>query len=168
MTQLPWHNYDGESADDLFALSTTHRTDSLVVAFETALARKADSLGVAALTQPELDVLAIEALEREVNNGGYGQFFVNSSNEFAATVVEALRRIGCPSTASITQRAIDALPTGIPLTPESLTAAMEKDDPSRDKRLEECDQAYLDAREDIATALLQYLIKERASIKLLA
>ena len=119
MTQLPWHNYDGESADDLFASS-------------------------------------------------YGQFFVNSSNEFAATVVEALRRIVCPSTASITQRAIDALPTGIPLTPESLTAAMEKDDPSRDKRLEECDQAYLDAREDIATALLQYLIKERASIKLLA
>jgi hypothetical protein len=168
MTQLPWHNYDGESADDLFALSTTHRADSLVVAFETALGQKADSLGITALTRPELDVLAIEALEREVNNGGYGQFFANSSNEFAATVVAALQRIGCPSTASITQRALTALPKGNPLTPESLSATMEQDDPSRDKRLEECDQAYLDAREDIATALLRYLIKERASIQLLA
>ena len=167
MTQQPWHNYAGESADDLFALSTTHRADSLVVAFETALAQKAASLGISALTQPEVDVLAIEALEREINNGGYRQFFINSSNEFAATVVEALRRIGCPSTASITQRALAALPQATALTPESLSAAMEQDDPSLDKRLEECNQAYFDAREDIATALLRYLIDQRESIKLL-
>jgi hypothetical protein len=166
MTQLPWHNYAGESTDDLLALSTTHRADSLVVAFETALGQKAASLGTSALSQPELDVLAIEALEREVNNGGYGQFFLNSSNEFAATVVDALQRIGCPATASITQRALDALPRGA-LTPESLSAAMEQDDPSRDNRLEECDQAYSSAREDIATALLRYLIDQRESIKLL-
>lgn len=167
MTQLPWHNYAGESADDLFALSTTHRADSLVVAFETALAQKAASIGTSALTQPELDVLAIEALEREVNNGGYAQFFLNSSNEFAATVVDALQRIGCPGTASITQRALDVLPQGAALTPETLPAAMEQDDPNRDERLEECDQAYLNAREDIATALLRYLIDQRESIKLL-
>ena len=167
MTQLPWHNYAGESADDLLALSTTHRADSLVVAFETALGQKAATLGISALIQPELDVLAIEALEREVNNGGYGQFFLNSSNEFAPTIVEALQRIGCPSTASITQRALAALPQAVALTPESLSAAMEQDDPSRDKRLEECDQAYFDAREDIAAALLRYIANQRTSIKLL-
>lgn len=166
MTQQPWHNYAGESADDLFALSTTHRADSLVVAFETALGQKAASLGISALTQPEVDVLAIEALEREVNNGGYGQFFLNSSNEFAATVVEALQRIGCPATALVTQRALAALPQGTTLTPESLSAMMEQDDPSRDERLEECNQAYFDAREDIATALLRYLIDQRELIKL--
>ena len=167
MTQLPWHNYADESAEDLFALSTTHRADSLVVAFETALGQKAASLGTSALSQPELDVLAIEALEREVNNGGYAQFFLNSSNEFAATVVDALQRIGCPATASITQRALDALPQGAAVTPESLAAAMEQDDGNRDERLEECNQAYFNTREDIATALLRYLIDRRESIKLL-
>jgi hypothetical protein len=167
MTQLPWHDYAGESADDLFALSTTHRADSLVVAFETALGQKAASLGTSALTQPELDVLAIEGLEREVNNGGYEQFFLNSSNEFAGIVVEALQRIGCLTTASITQRAIAALPTGTVLTPDSLSATMVQDDPSRDRRLEECDQAYFDAEEDIATALLRYLIRQRESVELL-
>jgi len=167
MTQQPWHNYAGESADELFALATTHRADSLVVAFETALGQKAASLGISALSQAEADVLAIEALEREVNNGGYRQFFLNSSNEFATMVVEALRRIGCPSTASITQRALAAIPQRAGLTPELLSRAMEQDDRGRDERLEECDRAYIDAGEDIATALLRYLVRQRDSIKLL-
>jgi hypothetical protein len=34
-----------------------------------------------------------EALEREVNNGGYSQFFTNSSKEFAPRVAEALEVI---------------------------------------------------------------------------
>ncbi len=43
------------------------------------------------------------ALDREVNHGGYGQFFVNSSREYAPIIVEAPRHIGCPKTAVITQ-----------------------------------------------------------------
>lgn len=168
MTQQPWHEYAGESADGLFALVPTHRADSLVVAFETALGQKAASLGMAALSEPERDVLAIEALEREVNNGGYSQFFINSSNEFASAVVDALRRIGCPATAEITQRALDTLPPGTSLDPDTLSAVMATDDSGRDERLEECDREYFDSREDIATALLQYLLQRRDSITLLA
>jgi hypothetical protein len=167
MTQLPWHDYSAEeTADDLFSLVGTHRTDSLVVAFETALGKKAATLGLDALTQPERDVLAIEALEREVNNGGYSQFFVNSSNEFAAQIVDALRRIGCPRIAAVTERALSALPTGTPLKPDALVAAMETEDPSRDAELEECDSAYYAAREDVATALLHYLQRHRESVRL--
>ena len=81
MAQLPWHEYAGESAEQLLALTASHRLDSLAVAFETALGQKAFKLGDGALSVAERDVLAIEALEREVNNGGYGQFFSNSSNE---------------------------------------------------------------------------------------
>jgi hypothetical protein len=166
MMERPWHNYAGESADALFALASTHRADSLVVAFETALGQKVASLGDAALTQPERDVLAIEGLEREVNNGGYKQFFLNSSNEYAGLVVDALRRIGCETIAAITARAIAALPEGVSLTPQSLSAEVERDDPERDERLGQCDAAYYDAREDIATALLQYLLSRRDEIHL--
>src|SRR5512146_179365 len=104
MPQLPWHEYAGESAVQLFDLAGARRADSLVVAFETALDQKAATFGFAALSQPERDVLAVEALEREVNNGGYGQFFRNSSNAYAAEVVDALLRIGCPHVAAITAR----------------------------------------------------------------
>ena len=165
MDQLRWHNYSGESADEIFQLVGSCRPDSLVVAFEMALGRKAADVGIAALSQPERDVLAIEALEREVNNGGYGQFFLNSSNMYADQVVDALRRIACPATAAVTERAIAALGLRRPPTAETVAAAMEHDDEKRDALLEECDQAYLASRENIAQQLLAYLLRQRDAVR---
>lgn len=167
MPQLPWHDYAGESATALFALVGKRRADSLVVAFEAALGRKAAMVGPAKLSVPELDVLAIEALEREVNNGGYAQFFTNSSNEYAGRIVEALRRIGCETTASVTERAIALLAPGTDMTPETLGTAMEREDADRDAGLEDCDQAYQASGEDIAGALLEYLVRNHGEIQLL-
>jgi hypothetical protein len=81
----------------------------LVVAFEQAFDQRAARVGENALTEEERIILAIEALEREVNNGGYSQFFLNSSREYAPVMVRALERIGCLKTAKITQKALDAL-----------------------------------------------------------
>jgi len=50
---------------------------------------------------PQKVFSAIWAVESEVNNGGFSQYFVNSSKETAAFVVEALRTIGAPDTAAI-------------------------------------------------------------------
>lgn len=168
MTQLPWHDYvDGETSADLFALTDTHRVDSLVVAFETALMKKRARVGLEALSEPERDVLAIEALERQVNNGGYNQFFSSDwYNEFAGPVVDALRRIGCVRTADICARALRALPVGTALDSASLTAAMEDEDPARDALLEECNRAYFESSENIADALFDYLKQHRASMQL--
>jgi hypothetical protein len=164
MTQQPWHDYAGESAETLFSLASSHRIDSLVVAFETALDQKAATLGLAALSQPEVDVLAVEGLEREVNNGGYRQFFMNSSNAYASQIVDALRRIDCPVTATITERAIAALPAGTSLTPEALDLALQQDDEGRDTELNECDGAYYESGEAIATKLFEYLLDHRNAI----
>src|SRR6202035_5656818 len=93
----------------LLALEHEYRIDSLVCAFEEALLKRSFRDGVLAINDEERVVLAVEALEREVNNGGYSLFFENSTREFAPIIVQALVRIGCPRTAEITQRAIDAL-----------------------------------------------------------
>ena len=167
MEKRLWHNYSGESADELLALAATHRVDSLAVAFEEALGRKAFKLGAHSLSVPERDVLAIEAMEREVNNGGFKQFFTNSSSEFASTLLEALRRVGCPQTAAITERALGALPPGVALTVEGLDAEMATANARRDEELDACDQAYFAAREDIAGALIGYLQRHRDNLRLL-
>ena len=83
--------------------------DSLVRAFEEGLQRKASQRGERALTQEVRVVLAVRALDREVNNGGYHQFFSNSSCQYALTVVPALESIGCGEAAALTKRALDAL-----------------------------------------------------------
>ncbi|NJM37531.1 MAG: DMP19 family protein, partial [Akkermansiaceae bacterium] len=98
--------YSGETIEELISKASDYRIDSIVLALEQAL----EQLSVErSLTTEESIVLTIEALEREVNNGGYLQFFENSSREHASSVVQALKSISCPQVAELTQRAIATL-----------------------------------------------------------
>jgi hypothetical protein len=109
MADLQWlDSYSGQTLDELLALTDEYRVDSLVVALEQALQQKAARAGGESLSIEETIVLAVEALEREVNNGGYSQFFVNSSCVYTPLIVDALRRIVCPVSANITEHAIQA------------------------------------------------------------
>jgi len=162
---LGWLNgYSGQSPEELLSLEGKYRTDSLVLAFEEAISQKAQREGVKGLTDEERIVLAVEALERELNNGGYDQFFVNSSREFASVVVAALQRIGCKKTANNTQRAIKAL--GISdLTSQAIDAAMAGDDEKRRTKFSHCDDAYYKNTEPIAERLFAFIKTNKASIK---
>jgi hypothetical protein len=51
-----------------------------------------------------------QSLEREVNNGGFDQFFFNSSGNFAHETVDSLEAIGAKKTADLLREAIDAFP----------------------------------------------------------
>ncbi|OGO76371.1 MAG: hypothetical protein A3K45_03560, partial [Chloroflexi bacterium RIFOXYC12_FULL_59_14] len=66
---------------------------------------------------------AIWAVESEINNGGFSQYFLNSSSETASFVSEALEIIDAPRTADICRRAIaSAFPFGLPSTPEDVSS----------------------------------------------
>ena len=156
--------YSGQSVDELLSLKGTHRIDSLVLAFEEAIAQKAQRVGVQNLSAEERTVLAVEALEREVNNGGYDQFFINSSKEFAPTIVNALQRIGCEKTATITQKAVKAL--GVEeLTTAAIDAAMAKDNAQCAARLNQCDESYYKSGEPIAERLFAFIKANKGGIR---
>src|ERR1700758_382127 len=73
---------------------------------------------------PQKVFSSIWALESEVNNGGFSQYFLNASCETASFVVEALGTIGAPKTAHICRRAIAAaFPAGLPENPEDISSA---------------------------------------------
>jgi len=99
--------YAGQSVDELINLQETHRIDSLVLAFESALDCKKDS--GKDMSEVEMIILAVEALEREVNNGGFSQFFYNSSVEYTPIIVDSLEAIGCTEIADLIKKAIDLL-----------------------------------------------------------
>lgn len=50
---------------------------------------------------PQKVFSAIWALESEVNDGGFSQYFLNSTGESTPFALEALRTIGAPKTAAI-------------------------------------------------------------------
>jgi hypothetical protein len=132
--------------------------------FEEGIRQKLKRHGGQAPTDEERIVLAVEALEREVNNGGYDQFFTNSS-QFVPTIVDSLQRIGCKRTAMITQRAIRAL--GISdLIAEAIDTAMASDDEQRLAKLNRCDEAYYKGAEPIAEGLFAFIKANKAGISL--
>ncbi len=168
--ELQWfEKYDGQRTDELIALENKFRKDSLVSAFERAVWQKEERLGADKLSDEERIILAVESLEREVNNGGYLQFFVNTP-EFVPMIVEALHSIGSSETAKLTQKAIDALkiegPLTIPKVDEAVLLAAEEEDPDQEEIWDDCDQFYYDEIGDLSVLLFVFIKKNRERISI--
>jgi len=153
-------SYNGQSTEELLALEGTFRIDSLVLAFEQAIQDKAPD----SISTEESYVLAVEGLEREVNNGGYSQFFGNSSGEFAPVIEAALRAINCSRTADITRDAIAALRVDA-LTAEAVAAAAFSDDESINEALAACDTRYFANDEPIADRLFRWIAANKDRVR---
>lgn len=155
--------YDGQSVDELIQLQKTHRIDSIVLAFEAALdsrKEKGDNL-----SEVELTILAVEAFEREVNNGGFSQFFYNSSVEYAPIIVNCLNNIGCNGLAGLAQKSIDIVNVES-LDPEVIEERMDPDDDELEEALGELDGIFYDSEETPAYALFEYIKNNRLNIEL--
>lgn len=158
--------YGGQTTDELIGLADTHRVDSVVLAFEEAIGAKAEREGPETLTQAERIVLAVEAVEREVNNGGFDQLLRNDSKAYAAEFALALQAIGRPDVAELAQQAIHSLGLPQPPTVEAIDLALEKDDDDRDAKLEDLDGRYFEIAGDLAPQLLAYIKLNRSEIVL--
>jgi hypothetical protein len=157
--------YSGETTDELLLYPSAGQQDSLVRAFEEGIQRKASRRGERALTQEEWVVLAVRALDREVNNGGYHQFFCNSSRKFAPHILQSLAHIGCRRTATITQRAVAALHVSV-VTVARIEAIMQQTDEERDRELDRCDQLFYKSPQGISTRLYAFIREKSSRIRL--
>ena len=166
MIPKPWlAGYSGQTTDELIALDDVYRTDSIVLAIAQAVGARANRIGTNALTDAERVVLAVEALEREVNSGGYDSLFRYASDH-VPLLVASLRAIGCDAVAALTEAAIALLEIDGPLTPESVRSAIESDDDERGDRLSDYDTAYNQVAGDLADPLFGYIKAHRGEISL--
>ncbi len=157
--------YSGETTNELLSYPAWSQHDSLVRAFEEGLQRKVSRSGPRALSQEERTVLAVRALDREVNNGGYHQFFCNSSKQFVPEIVQSLSLIGCMRTVKITQKAINAL-RATRLTVAQIDEAMRTTNEQRDRELERCDEWFYRTPQGIPRRLYAFIKAKRRRITL--
>ena len=157
-----FESYNGETTDELLSLEPEFRTDSIVMAFEAAIQLRAEQRRISA---EERIVLAVEGLEREVNNGGYAQFFTNSSKEFVDVIVDALLAIGCPAAADITRQAIKGLNIAGESSAEKAEAAVLSNDEAILRLLEDCDARFAANSEAIGNQLFSWIKSNRRRIK---
>jgi uncharacterized protein DUF4375 len=62
--------------------------------------------------QPVFDL--VKALEDEVNNGGFDQFFYNNAGDNTMETIQALETIGAVKIADVVKRAAAMFPGGMP------------------------------------------------------
>lgn len=116
------------------------------IAMSDLLFAREANVGYEHLSAAERVVFCLDGLEREVNNGGFSQFFENSAGDHALDTIEALRALGAPTMAALVAQAVSIFPGGRPAT-------------DRDRRQRELDQLGEQARtrlDQLDTAFYEY------------
>ncbi|HEX4756996.1 MAG TPA: DMP19 family protein [Terracidiphilus sp.] len=109
---------------------------------------------------PQKVFSSIWAVESEVNNGGFSQYFLNFSSETAGFVTEALETIGAPKTADICRRAIaTAFPDGLPLNPETISSVASDFSVETERKLDALDREFYQYPHDLTKLLFSYVSK---------
>lgn len=115
------------------------------------------------LSPPERVFFITQNVEIEVNNGGFSQFFYNSSGDFAGEMVDAFREIGAEKTAAICQQALDAIGQPLPVNRAeriALIEAIETD--ALTDALDVCDNAFYEYQEDMNVLTDAYVMQNKA------
>mgnify|MGYP000209299702 CR=1 FL=1 len=146
-----------ETPSELVAKRSTHENHSVLYAFERAIERMNEKFGHESLNQFEVNVLAVCSFDREINNGGFIQFFENSSGFYAPFIIQALNAIGADVGAVIVEEAIESLRIDGEPTWETLNECFEIDDEKRDDKLDELDLRYYAEDPDLCSLLLDYI-----------
>ncbi|SRR6266568_2241649 len=117
-----------------------------------------DDFGMQSIPQKVFS--SIWALEAEVNNGGFSQYFLNDSCETAGFVAEALETIGAPRTGDICKRAIAcAFPEGLPSDAAAISAAAVEFSDDTEDELSALDNEFFTYPHDLTELLFAYVSK---------
>ncbi len=99
---------------DLDKVLQMDREDLIVMEIDTYLNEKSKYREeMEKLNSSQRVLLIIESLQSEINNGGFHQYYWNSSGDYAMETVNALNQIGAVKTAEIVKKANDQFPNGI-------------------------------------------------------
>lgn len=117
------------------------------------------------LSTPERVFLNIWELESEVNNGGFDQYFFNSSGRLVPNVVAALHAIGASAMAQVVQRAIEAVGQDVQWQDDTARQVyMTELSPQATNTLSDLDQAFYRYPDDLTMLLYRYVSERRAEI----
>lgn len=114
------------------------------------------------LTYEERIFFIIMLFEGEVNNGGFGQFYLESFGNYANEMENALRVVGAKNLADIFKKSLDALGGKVPENCDERNkelAVLWTDDV--DKILSECDDAFFEYSENLYGLLYRYVMANK-------
>ena len=141
--------------------STTDDTNNYVVDMCTAICDKCQyGEAMENLNEFERVFYVAQLLEMEVNNGGFSQFFYNSSGDFSGELVHVFTEIGAMKTAEICKKALEAFGREIPMNRDEREEMLdEMESEEIDEILSECDDAFYEYEDDLNALNYAYIMK---------
>ncbi|WP_159090614.1 DMP19 family protein [Aquimarina aquimarini] len=110
--------------------------------------------------------LFVENLEYEINNGGFNQFYFNSSGAFSQETSNALLEIGAKKTAEIIKKANSEFKNG--MVPKDRNERQNKLAQIKEKAEEnwnKCDSEFYEYQDDLTELLIAFVIKNKTEFK---
>ena len=104
------------------------------------------------LNEVEKNIMIVNDLDAEVNNGGFDQFFLNSRGAYNESLIKALTAVNAPETAKICAKALDIISRG--LLQDQEIELLDK----------ECDTPYYEKSENLTFLLAEYARKNKDSL----
>lgn len=118
------------------------------------------------LNEAEKTFLYVEILETEINNGGFDQYFFNSSGNYSQETLEALKKIGAIKTAKIVEEAYSYFPESpIPKNNEKRREILENIDAQTTEKWIELEDAFYLYQENIGSLVLEYVKNNKNEFK---
>lgn len=114
------------------------------------------------LTGPQQNLYFNQCLEAEINNGGFNQYFFNSSGSYANETLHSLKAIGANKTADILLSAINQFPNAtVPKNTIERHNILEQIEDDADKVFEELDNLFYAYSEDLNKLNIEYIRANR-------
>ena len=114
------------------------------------------------LTEPQKLFYYNQNLEREINNGGFNQFFRNSSGDNSHETVLSLKAIGAEKTSDILQKAIDQFPDKkVPKDRDQRMEIVTQIEGNANEIWDELDQEFYKYEDDLNSLNLEYVKKHK-------
>ena len=140
-------------------------TDKLILDLDTYLC-ELSSYGDALekLSDPQKSFYFNQYLEKEINNGGFNQYFFNSSGNFAHQTINSLRQINAIKTADILQLAIDQFPNStVPQDRLERQNILEEIEEKADEVWEQLDKRFLAYEDNLYDLNIEFIKQNRSS-----
>lgn len=98
-------------------------------------------------------------LEAEVNNGGFNQYFYNSSNQFVDEAYEGLKTIGAVKHAELLKKAVDVFMSEVDMQKEMREKGTIEafSDSYKETKLNELDKLFYNLDEDLSNIRVKYI-----------
>ena len=150
---------------DIVSLLSSNNTDKLILELDDYICKLCEyGSAIEKLSETQKMFFFNQNLEREINNGGFHQFFLNSSGSFAHETIASLNAIGANKTSLILQEAIEQFPSSTVPKKEALRReVMEKIEDKADEIWHKLDEKFYSYEENLYDLNIEYIKQNQIS-----